>query len=104
MIWIVSRLLQPINIIEKGIKGVVKGDKNADQTAKALEGIVIYVEKVNDIIGLIVVTSDGQSQMITQINQGISDLNEVVQQKFSVVPHVLHFKNPGSHGWRKEGS
>ncbi len=66
-------------MIEGSIKKVQDGASIADETAEALKGITVGVEKVNGIVSDITLASSEQSQAISQINEGIGQVSEVTQ-------------------------
>ncbi len=65
--------------IEGTVKKVEDGTKIADQTAAALSGIVLSVEKAAGLIGQIAAASNEQATGIAQLNRGIDQLSQVVQ-------------------------
>ncbi|MDD3800654.1 MAG: methyl-accepting chemotaxis protein, partial [Desulfuromonas thiophila] len=52
----------------------------AESTAEALTGIVQGITKVSDLVGEIAAASDEQTQGISQISIGLSQIDEVTQQ------------------------
>ncbi len=67
------------DMIEGSIKNVEFGTKIANTTAEALNKIVEDITKVANIIGDIAVASTEQSSSISQVNQGIMQVADVVQ-------------------------
>jgi methyl-accepting chemotaxis protein len=67
-------------LIEGSISKVAVGTKIADETAIALDEIVGGIAKVNDLIGNIATASNEQATGIAQINMGIEQVAQVVQQ------------------------
>ncbi|MBF0287255.1 MAG: methyl-accepting chemotaxis protein [SAR324 cluster bacterium] len=67
-------------LIEKAVHEVVDGKQTAEETAESLKKIVNNVEKVADLMGEIDASSREQTEGITQINLGISQLENVTQQ------------------------
>ncbi|MEW6574599.1 MAG: methyl-accepting chemotaxis protein, partial [Bacillota bacterium] len=67
-------------MIEGSIKKTEVGTRIAEETAKALEEIVLSVTKVTDLIGEIASASKEQALGINQINQGLSQVDQVTQQ------------------------
>ncbi len=66
-------------LIEGSIKKVEAGTKIANETAGALGNIVEGVEKAAELVGDIAVASNEQATGITQVNNGIDQLSQVVQ-------------------------
>jgi methyl-accepting chemotaxis protein len=66
-------------LIEGSVKRVENGTSIANETAKALEQIVIGITRVTDLVGEIASASNEQSQGIEQINQGLSQIDQVTQ-------------------------
>ena len=67
-------------LIEGSINNVQDGTKIADETAEALDEIVTGITKVNDLIGNIAKASNEQATGIAQINLGVEQVAQVVQQ------------------------
>ena len=66
-------------LIEGSINKVEGGTKIANETAKALEEIVVNVEKASSLVSDIAVASNEQAIGVEQINQGITQIADVVQ-------------------------
>lgn len=66
-------------MIEGSIKKVDVGTKIANDTAKALNGIVDGVAKAAELVGNIAAASNEQASAISQINQAINQVSQVVQ-------------------------
>ncbi len=71
-------------LIEKSIKGVETGVRNADETADILTEVNTSMEKMNDLVSEIASSSLEQNSSIEEINVGLSQVNSVVQQNASV--------------------
>jgi methyl-accepting chemotaxis protein len=67
-------------LIEGSISKVKAGTKIADETASALFDIVNGIEKASELVGNIAVASNEQASAIIQINTGIDQVAQVVQQ------------------------
>lgn len=65
-------------MIESSIEKVNMGSHIANETAKALEKIVEEVTEAADLVGQIAVSSNEQATGITQVNQAISHVAQVV--------------------------
>ncbi len=72
------------NLIEKSVKEIGNGVKNADLTAEVLLGISNSVDKVNDLVAEIAAASQEQTVNIGEVNNGLSQMNNVVQQNSSI--------------------
>jgi len=66
-------------MIEGSIKKVETGTKIAKDTAQALNQIVEGVTKTTELVGEIAVASNEQATGIAQVNQGVSQVSEVIQ-------------------------
>ncbi|MGI6707492.1 MAG: HAMP domain-containing methyl-accepting chemotaxis protein [Clostridia bacterium] len=65
-------------MIESSLDKVNMGSRIADETAKALERIVEEVTEAAELVGQIAVSSNEQATGITQVNQAISHVAQVV--------------------------
>jgi methyl-accepting chemotaxis protein len=70
-------------MIESSIKKSEGGTKIANDTAEALNKIVSEVEAVTNLINSIAVATNEQAAGIDQINQGIMQVSDVVQNNSS---------------------
>ena len=66
-------------LIEGSIRKVQAGTKIANETADALNEIVIGIEKAAELVGNIAIASNEQASGIAQINKGIEQVSQVVQ-------------------------
>lgn len=66
-------------LIEGSIKKAEAGTNIVDTTAAALSNIVESVEKTTELVGQIAIASNEQATGIMQINKGIDQLSDVVQ-------------------------
>lgn len=66
-------------LIEGSINKVQEGTRIANETAEALNKIVIEVEKAANLVGEIASASNEQASGIAQINKGIEQVSQVVQ-------------------------
>ena len=66
-------------LIEDSISKISKGSKLAEDTAKALETIVLNIEQIVALISNIANASNEQATAITQIDQAIGQVSHVVQ-------------------------
>jgi hypothetical protein len=71
-------------LIEKSIKGVETGVRNADETANILAEVDTSMEKMNDLVSEIASSSLEQNSSIEEVNVGLSQVNTVVQQNASI--------------------
>lgn len=67
------------SMIESSIKKVEDGTLLANDTAEALNKIVISVSKAAQLVGEIAQASNEQATGISQVNQGIMQISQVVQ-------------------------
>jgi methyl-accepting chemotaxis protein len=72
------------NLIEGAISKAQHGSKITDETAAALIDIVTGIATVNDLISNIAKASNEQASGITQINVGIEQVAQVVQQNSAI--------------------
>ncbi len=73
------------SLIKDSVEKVDEGTRLASDSGKTLSDIVNSVKKVSDIIAEIAASSSEQSQGIGQINQAITQLDEVTQQNAALV-------------------
>lgn len=66
-------------LIEDSIAKISKGSKLAEDTATALETIVVNIEKIVELISNIADASNQQATAITQIDQALGQVSHVVQ-------------------------
>ena len=66
-------------LIENSIDKVEKGSKIAEETSDALEVIVENVDKIVNIISGIAIASNEQATAVTQIDQALGQVSQVVQ-------------------------
>ncbi|MGE4540671.1 MAG: methyl-accepting chemotaxis protein [Bacteroidales bacterium] len=66
-------------LIEGSIEKVAIGTQIADETATALQEIVDGIKKTSDLVGNIADASNIQASSITQINDGIDQVSQVIQ-------------------------
>ncbi len=71
-------------LIEKSISDVNRGVEKADQTAETLKSFIASIEKVNDLVGEISASSQEQSTGVTEINNGLSQVNDIVLANTSI--------------------
>ncbi len=67
-------------LIEVSVGKAANGVEIADQTATALDEIVGGITKVSDLIGEITAAATEQAEGIGQVNQGLSQIDQVTQQ------------------------
>lgn len=67
-------------LIEGSVQKTKNGTTIADNTAESLAEIVGAVTKVTDLIGEIATASNEQADGITQVNVGLSQIDQVTQQ------------------------
>ncbi|MCU0425307.1 MAG: methyl-accepting chemotaxis protein [Candidatus Kapabacteria bacterium] len=67
-------------MIENAVKKAENGAMIAQQTQKALDDIMLFSTKVQDIVAEIAASSEEQAQSITQVNIGLSQIDKVTQQ------------------------
>ena len=67
-------------LIQTSIQKVRSGTEFVNETGKSLNEIVLGVKKVGDIVGEIAAASAEQSQGIEQVNQAVSQMDEITQQ------------------------
>ena len=67
-------------LIENSIKKSENGANMADKTEQALEGILLRITKVTDLVGEIAIASNEQAQGVAQVNIGLEQIEKVTQQ------------------------
>ncbi|WP_321368706.1 bacteriohemerythrin [uncultured Desulfuromusa sp.] len=67
-------------LIEGSIQKASNGTKIAERTAEALDEIVGSISKVSDLIEEIAASSNEQAQGISQVNIGMQQIDQVIQQ------------------------
>jgi methyl-accepting chemotaxis protein len=74
-----SAAKETAEMIENSIRTVDKGSSLAGKTAEALENIKSGAVKASDIVGEIATSSNEQAQGISQINEGLNQIDKVTQ-------------------------
>jgi len=72
-------------LIEDSVEKVNTGSALVDQAGATMEEIVVSIRRVTDIMGEIANASHEQSAGIEQVNQAISQMDQVTQQNASLV-------------------
>ena len=72
-------------LIDDSVNKVESGTKLVDEAGKTMEEIVAAVKRVTDIMSEISAASNEQSQGIEQVNQAITQMDEVTQQNAALV-------------------
>jgi methyl-accepting chemotaxis protein len=67
-------------LIEGSVEKAKNGSEIAGQTSEALAEIVSGATKVTDLVGEIAAASNEQAQGISQVNQGLTQIEQVTQQ------------------------
>lgn len=67
-------------MIESAVKTAQNGAGIAQETRKALDDIMMYSTKVQDIVAEIAASAEEQAQSVAQINIGLSQIDKVTQQ------------------------
>ncbi len=73
------------DLIQDSVAKVEEGSSLVDESGKTLEEIVQSVKKVSDIIAEIAAASTEQADGIEQVNQAISQMDEMTQQNAALV-------------------
>ena len=73
------------SLINDSVQKVTEGSKLVDASGATLNEIVNSVKKVSDIIGEIAVASEEQSSGITQVNQAVTQMDQMTQQNAALV-------------------
>lgn len=68
-----------MELVAKSSSSVQRGTELTDETERALGSISGYITSFGDVIGSIATDSSGESEAITQINQGLGRITTVVQ-------------------------
>ncbi|MFN0316273.1 MAG: methyl-accepting chemotaxis protein [Burkholderiales bacterium] len=73
------------SLISDSVDRVNAGSKLVDQAGKTMEDVVAAVKRVTDIMGEISAASMEQSSGIEQVNQAVTQMDEVTQQNAALV-------------------
>ncbi len=73
------------SLIEDSVGQVESGGKLVDEAGKTMSEIVTSVKRVTDIMGEIAAASQEQSAGIEQVNQAITQMDDVTQQNAALV-------------------
>ncbi len=72
-------------LISNSVHKVEDGTQLVDQAGRTMEEVVMSVKRVTDIMGEISAASQEQSQGIEQVNQAITQMDEITQQNAALV-------------------
>jgi len=72
-------------LINDSVQKVAEGTKLVDESGSTLSEIVNSVKKVSDIIAEIAVASEEQSSGISQVNQAVTQMDQMTQQNAALV-------------------
>ncbi len=75
-------------LIQDSVLKVSEGSTFVDQSGKTLEEIVVSVKKVSDIVAEIAAASREQSAGILQVNNAVTQMDEMTQQNASLVEEL----------------
>ncbi len=67
-------------MIEAAVKKTENGTRIVNETAEALGEIVLKINKATDLVGEITAASNEQAEGLSQINQGLNQVDKVTQQ------------------------
>lgn len=73
------------SLINDSVQKVTEGTKLVDESGTTLTEIVASVKEVSEIVAEITVASEEQSSGITQVNQAITQMDQVTQQNAALV-------------------
>ena len=73
------------DLIQDSVIKVEDGSRLVEKSRKTLEGIVLSVKKVSNIVAEIALASKEQSDGITQVNKALLLMDEMTQQNASLV-------------------
>ena len=73
------------SLIEDSVGQVEAGDRLVEEAGKTMSEIVTSVKRVTDIMGEIAAASQEQSAGIEQVNQAITQMDDVTQQNAALV-------------------
>ncbi|SDN88476.1 methyl-accepting chemotaxis sensory transducer with TarH sensor [Halomonas shengliensis] len=80
-------------LIEASVNQVDRGTARADQAGKTMGEIVASVQRVSDIMDEIASASHEQSSGIGQVNDAITQMDQVTQQNADLVQHAASAAN-----------
>jgi methyl-accepting chemotaxis protein len=75
-------------LIQDSVAKVNEGSTLVDQSGKTLEEIVVSVKKVSDIVAEIAAASREQSAGILQVNNAVTQMDEMTQQNAALVEEL----------------
>ncbi len=67
-------------MIEAAVKKTENGTRIVNETAEALGEIVLKITKATDLVGEITAASNEQAEGLSQINQGLNQVDKITQQ------------------------
>jgi methyl-accepting chemotaxis protein len=76
------------SLIQDSVSKVEEGSTLVNQSGKTLEEIVVSVKKVSDIVAEIAAASREQSSGILQVNNAVTQMDEMTQQNASLVEEL----------------
>jgi methyl-accepting chemotaxis protein len=72
-------------LISTSVDNVQSGSQQVEQAGRSMEEIVSSVRRVSDLIGEITASSSEQRDGINQVNQAVSNLDQMTQQNAALV-------------------
>lgn len=72
-------------LIEDSVKKVDSGSALVDKAGKTMEEVVVSVKRVTDLMGEVTAASQEQSAGIDQVNQAVTQMDQVSQQNAALV-------------------
>ena len=72
-------------LIDDSVGNVAEGCKLVEQAGSTMDEIVVHVRRVADLMGEITMASSEQTSGIGQVNQAVSQMDEVTQQNAALV-------------------
>ena len=89
------------SLIENSLQRVENGHALVDESGKSLREIILSVKKVTDVVGEIAAAAREQSVGVDQVNQAVSQMDQVTQTNAAQTQALSHTADTVSHSARQ---